>query len=231
MDIVEAYLTRGSKRAFLDKPVPKELLTQIIQVAMRVATTADTQAYELHIFGGDVIKEIKKAYLERVLADVPADCDMPYRPSEWPEPYASRRKALEDPKYGRTTFDLLGIDYLSPDARRQFNMKGCANLFGAPNGIVICLDKKLGIFEPWCLLDCGGLMQAILVLAHNYGLGCVPQMQIVAYPDVLRKILNIPDSKKIIVGISIGYPSDAPINTYKSRRSEVDEVVTWHGVK
>jgi nitroreductase len=55
-------------------------------------------------------------------------------------------------------------------------------------------------------------------------------MQIVAYPDVLRKILNIPESKKIIVGISLGYPAEAPINTYKSRRAAVDEIVTWYDV-
>ena len=230
MDIVECYLSRGSKRDFKDTPVPKELLTRIIELAMRVATTADTQAYEVHIFGGEAIEQIKKAYLERVLADVPANPDMAYRPAEWPEPYASRRAALESPKYGRTTFDLLGIDYRAPDARKQFNIKGCGHLFGAPNGIIICLDKKLGIFEPWCLLDCGGLMQSILLLAHNFGLGCVPQMQIVAYPDVLRQVLNIPLSKKIIVGISIGYPTDAPINTYKSHRSSLEEVVTWHGI-
>jgi nitroreductase len=210
MDIIEAYETRGSKRAFLDKPVPKELLVKIMQTAMRVATTADTQAYELYIFGGETIKQIKKEHMERVLAEVPTNPDMPYRPSEWPEPYASRRKALEDPKYGKTTFDLLGIDYRSPDARMQFNKMGCGNLFGAPNGIVICLDKKLGIFEPWCLLDCGALMQAIMLIAHSYGLGSVPQMQIVAYPEVLRKVLNIPDTKKIIGGIS-WLSSDAPI--------------------
>jgi hypothetical protein len=81
-----------------------------MEVAMRVANTADTQAYEVHIFGGEVIQKIKKAYMERVLADVPANPDMPYRPSEWPEPYASRRAALEDPTWGPTTFTLLGID-------------------------------------------------------------------------------------------------------------------------
>jgi hypothetical protein len=55
-------------------------------------------------------------------------------------------------------------------------------------------------------------------------------MQIVAYPDVLRTILKLPESKKIIVGISLGYQSNAHINTYKSRRAAVDEVVTWHDV-
>ena len=230
MDLVECLLTRGSKRDFKDTPVPKELLTKIMEQAMRVATTADTQAYEVHIFGGEVIKKIKKDYMERVLADEPTNPDMEYRPSEWPEPYASRRAALDNPQLGPTTFQLLGIDYYAPDARQQFNIKGCGNLFGAPNGIIISLDRVLGMFESWCLLDCGSLMQTILLLAHNHGLGAVPQMQIVAYPDVLRKHLNIPASKKIIAGISIGYPTDAPINTYKSHRLTVEEVVTWHGI-
>ena len=230
MDLVECLLTRGSKRDYKDTPVPKELLTKIMEQAMRVATTADTQAYEVAIFGGEVMKKIKKEYMEKVLADEPINPDMEYKPSEWPEPYASRRAALDSPIHGPTVFNLLDIDYYAPDARKQFNIKGCANLFGAPNGIIISLDRVLGMFEPWCLLDCGGLMQAILLLAHNHGLGAVPQMQIVAYPDVLRKYLNIPPSKKIIVGMSIGYPTDAPVNTYRSLRSPVEEVVTWYGI-
>jgi len=44
----------------------------------------------------------------------------------------------------------------------------------------------------------------------------------------VRRHLNIPDSKKLVLGISIGYPDkDALINTYRSIRVEMDEFVKW----
>jgi hypothetical protein len=53
----------------------------------------------------------------------------------------------------------------------------------------------------------------------------------VVYPDVIRRLMNIPSSKKIVIGVSIGYPEeDEIINRYVSDRLALDEMVTWHGI-
>ena len=80
-------------------------------------------------------------------------------------------------------------------------------------------------------MDVGGIVQTILLLAHNYGLGCCPQVQMVMYPDIIRRLMNIPPSKKIVVGLSIGYPDmDDVINKQVTERLPLDQIVTWHGI-
>jgi len=46
----------------------------------------------------------------------------------------------------------------------------------------------------------------------------------------LRRVLGIPDSKVIVLGISVGYPDwDDPVNQFRSEREPLDSVSTWYG--
>jgi nitroreductase len=52
----------------------------------------------------------------------------------------------------------------------------------------------------------------------------------VAYPDVIRKVLSLPEEKLLVLGIPIGYPDwDEPVNQYRSQRAPLDEVTKWYG--
>lgn len=69
-----------------------------------------------------------------------------------------------------------------------------------------------------------------MLLATKYALGTIPEIQAVLYPDVLRRILGIPDSKIIVLGIAIGYPNwDDPVNQFQSQREPLDMVTKWYG--
>jgi len=69
-----------------------------------------------------------------------------------------------------------------------------------------------------------------MLLASRYGLGTIPQIQAVDYPDILRKVLGIPDSKLIVLGIAVGYPDrDDPINQFRSEREPLDKIARWYG--
>jgi nitroreductase len=51
---------------------------------------------------------------------------------------------------------------------------------------------------------------------------------IVDYPEQVRKVVGIPDSKFIIIGIAIGYPDwDQPINKLRTNREEIENIVTF----
>jgi len=106
--------------------------------------------------------------------------------------------------------------------------------FDAPNAIFILTDRSLYYRDDnvnvWPLFDCGLVAQNILLLATDRGLGTIPEIQAVMYPDILRKMLNIPDSKLIVLGIALGYPDgDHPANKIRSDREPVDGLTTWHG--
>ena len=222
MDAAECVLTRKSVRAYKAKPVPRELLTKILDEAKRSPSCANTQPWEFNVFGGEVMEETRNAYRERFLSGGEAKPEIPYPFNAWPEPYFSRRMTLS-----RNQHKLLGIDSNNEEQVQQFWLKGYS-FFGAPNGIIICISNNL---PTWSVLDVGIILQSILLLAHNHGLGCCAQLQMVAYPDIIRKLMNIPASKKIVIGLSIGYPDgDDIINTSVTERLTLDEMVTWHGI-
>jgi nitroreductase len=222
MDLTNCISTRKSVRAYKATPVPKELLTRILDEARRSPSCANTQPWEFAVFGGQTMEEMKNAYRERFLSGVAPNPEIPYPFMAWPEPYRSRRLALS-----RKQHLLLGIDSNNKEQVQQYSLRGYG-FFGAPNGIIIYIADTLPV---WSVLDVGIVLQTILLLAHNYGLGCCAQLQMVVYPDVLRSLLNIPASKKIVVGIAIGYPDeDDIINKGASDRLALDEMVTWHGI-
>ena len=50
------------------------------------------------------------------------------------------------------------------------------------------------------------------------------------YPEVLRDLAGIPDSKRIMIAVALGYPDpDFPANRVESPRMPADEITTWMG--
>jgi len=79
-------------------------------------------------------------------------------------------------------------------------------------------------------MDIGALMQTICLAALHHGLGTCIEDQGTMFPDVVRKFTGMPDSKRIVISIAIGYPDwDFPANKLESRREPLENVVTWCG--
>jgi nitroreductase len=50
------------------------------------------------------------------------------------------------------------------------------------------------------------------------------------YDHVWRKYANIPESKRLVAGITIGYPDPGvPVNAMITPREPVDKTTTWLG--
>ncbi|MCX5906666.1 MAG: nitroreductase family protein, partial [Deltaproteobacteria bacterium] len=79
-------------------------------------------------------------------------------------------------------------------------------------------------------LDIGAVMQTLCLAALDYGLGTCIEDQGIMYPEVIREYTGIPDTKRLIVSIAIGYPEDHfPANRIESLREPVDSITTWCG--
>ncbi|MHC1578735.1 MAG: nitroreductase [Dehalococcoidia bacterium] len=225
MEVVEAIQQRKSIRSFKSSPVPKEILNEIMGLALRAPSWENTQPWEFAIVTGEKLEQIRQAFVgkagEETNPDVPG-------PRGFPEPYDTRRRVL-----GRKIFELKGIKREDKEKRRWWFLQGL-RLFGAPCVIYIYIDRSfyqqgdgLNVFP---IFDCGLVAGHIMLLATRYGLGTVAEIQAVLYPDVLRKVLNIPDSKLIVLGIAVGYPDwDDAVNQLHSEREPVDSVSTWYG--
>ena len=50
------------------------------------------------------------------------------------------------------------------------------------------------------------------------------------WPDILRELLAIPESKLIALGIAIGYPDfDARVNNIARTREPLESLARWYG--
>ena len=224
MDIVEVIQKRKSIRAFKPDPVPQEVLSKIAELALRAPSWANTQPWELAIVSGSKLEAIKEAFSTqhgvRALPDFPG-------PEEFPEAYKARFQTL-----------AAKMSEAAKEGRRgkkdgEWYLQG-PRLYGAPAAIYIFIGRSFyeqpGGLNVYPVFDCGLLAQNIMLLATDYGLGTIVQAQAVHYPNILRQMLGIPNSKLVLVGIAIGYPDwDNPINAFRSDREAMDSLVKWYG--
>jgi nitroreductase len=98
--------------------------------------------------------------------------------------------------------------------------------FDAPAAIIILTDRALTEAGP--LMDIGAVIQTICLAALEHGLGTCIEDQGVMYPENIRAGVNIPESKRIIISIAIGYPDkDFPANQLESPRESIGKIVSW----
>ena len=100
--------------------------------------------------------------------------------------------------------------------------------FNAPAAIIVSTDKSL---EPaHSYTDVGILMQTICLTALSHGLGTCIMGRPVDWPNNLREMLGVPQSKAMICGIIIGYPdTEDRANNVPRIRMPLEEWVSWHG--
>ena len=225
MDIVEAVRQRKSIRAFKPDTIPKEVLQEIVELACRAPSWSNTQPWELAIVSGEKLGEIRQATTEKAGEQPNPDLATP---REYPEPFDTRRRAN-----GIKLFEAKGISREDREKRRQWQLQGL-RLFEAPCVIYIYTERSFysagNSLNVWPIFDSGLIAENIMLLATRYGLGTIPQIQAALYPDVLRKVLGIPDSKLIVLGIAIGYPNwDDPVNQFRSEREPLDKIARWYG--
>ncbi len=220
MKVIEGIITRKSIRAFKPKPVSKNLLQKIITAARQSPSYTNTQPWEVAIVTGKKREELGRVLSELAAAEAKTNPDI-IKPADWPQELAERRT-----KHAEKRFQALGIHRDDKDQKRAMRLANF-QFYGAPCIIFLCQDRSL---TPYSIFDLGMFAQTLMLAAHSFGLGTCAQASIVDYPDAIRKCLDIPDSKRIVLGIALGYPDpDAKINAYQSDRVELEEFTRWFG--
>jgi nitroreductase len=227
MDVVQAIRERYSVRAFKSDPVPLDLLRKIIEQAQRAPSWANTQPWEFTVATGKKLEAIEEAFVKRGSSGMQNSQSEVARPPEYPEPYITRIKKLQEQEHRGRTSQMTKEEF---EARFADN----ARHYGAPACIYLLVGKNFLYQEKginvWAIYDCGSAVQNIMLLATNYGLGTIAQAMAVVYPDIIRKELGIPEDKLIALGISIGYPDAAnEVNKIRKNREPLDEIAKFYG--
>jgi nitroreductase len=222
MDVIESILSRYSARSFKAESVPKEIITKILDVATHSPSSGNSQPWEIFVAGGAVAARIRQSYLERFNQDIQAKPEMAGIPlDQWSQAMQDRMKTIISER-----IKLLGLntqDKADMKTYREFN----GGIFKAPVLVILCMDRVL---STWSAFDFGLLSQTIMLAARSYGVDSIVAQAFSSHPDILRKELDIPDNLKIVIGIGLGYADpENIINTYRSPRRPITEVVTFKG--
>lgn len=223
MDIIEAIKTRKSIRGYKPDEVPKTVLREILEIAGRSPSAMNTQPWEFLVIGGDVLQRIRQTNVEKLKAGVAPHGE--HSVTGWARDSIYRSRQVE---LAMQLFDLMGIQREDAVKRGEWMERGF-KFFDAPAAVIVLTDKSLAGSTP--LIDIGIVIQSICLAALHYGLGTCIEDQGCLYPDALREIAQIPDSKKIVMAIALGYPDwDFPANKIQTTRIPVDDMITWRGI-
>jgi nitroreductase len=219
MELEEAVRGRRSIRKFISKNIPRMFVDEILDTALWSPSWGNTQPWEFYVLTGEHLAAFKKAGTQ-VLADGLAFKPDIVMPDDWPSALKGRYNEL-----GKNLLDILGIKREDKDARNQLHAR-MASLFDAPCLIVACIPRD--VLAEYAMLDMGLVVQTICLLAHAKGLGTCIMAAAVRYPDLLRKIASIPDDRRIVMGIALGFPDpNYPLNRFERKRAKPREIVHW----
>jgi len=213
---------RRSIRGFKPKAVPREVICEVIDLAMRAPSSLNTQPWNFYVIAGEPLDRIRAGNTERNLAGVPSSREFRGH-GEYGG--AHRERQIE---IAKQLFGAMGIDRHDKEARLDWVLRGFRQ-FDAPLSIVVTYDRSIhgGDIAPF---DCGAVTNALVNAAWSRGLGCVINSQGIMQSPVVREHAGIADDQVIMICVAMGYPDDSfPANAVESRRKSVDEAVVFVG--
>lgn len=212
MHVTQALRERRSVRAFTQQVPSAELVQQLMQDAALAASGGNMQPWRVAAITGEP--------LQAMLADVAKTSGeenaqhLSYPPNLW-EPYRTRRFAN-----GEDLYRSIGIPREDKAGRFRQLAKN-AQFFGAPVGIIVFTDQRMGPVQ-W--MDLGLYLKAFMLRATEEGLATCAQGFWRRYDAIVKQHIEVPEGYLVSYGIALGYEDkDAPINSLRATRAEFGE--------
>jgi nitroreductase len=230
-NFVELTSNRRSIREFQNRPLDRQVLNEVLDAAKWAPTWCNTQPYFLAIAEGEKKDRISAAIIEAFRASQSAgkpnflskikkkifgkktfsgDYNTAF---DYPGKFGEARA-----KSGTALYKSMGIERADQQARDKQLIANYKS-FGAPTAIYLFAHDSM---REYGFLDSGIFLQNLMLAASARGLGTCAQGSLAKWADVIRKEFEIPEGYKFLCGVSIGYPSDAPVNSFNPGRRPLD---------
>ena len=205
MNAVEAIRGRKSIRAFLPRPVPKDVITQVLEASRWAPSGCNRQPWRVTVATGEDCSALADRLVERV-----------------------REREPHTPCSSGSSPSALVIG-LGQEAERlgqslwEFVVLGSYGFYSAPVVVVVSHPGSRGN-------DVSQFVTTMLIAAHSLGLGTCWLGYPLSHAALIRRALDIPADERIRAVVALGYPDlDSPANAYRSPRDELATFVRWVG--
>jgi len=215
MDTLKTIRERRSARAFQPVPVPGETVEEILKLTINAPSANNLQPWEFVVVMDEekerLSRRLLKAYKEKQIS-----CGSG---AVKPLPKAIRQRGLNTLESMKPYVEKTGSSVDS------FINEGSCNFYGAPVAVIICIDD---CFSARQMVDVGAAVGYMVLAAQASGLATCPIGLITDYADEIKELLNIPENKKIVIGVALGYPDrENPMSQFRSSRASLSELVRW----
>jgi len=209
-------INRKSARKFLDKPVLRSDIEDLIKYAGTAPSAINLQPWEYIVTHGEekdrLVRRLNKVHSQKKVSCGPGTT------KPLPEHFVNR---------SRRTMDVMKPEI--EDLNIPFNRyieEGSCSFYGAPVAVIVCMDT---LFPKLRYLDVGMSVSCLLLAAEEKGLSTCPIGLITDYGEEIKDALNIPEQKEILLTIALGYADKkAPINNIQTDRGPLKEILTWY---
>jgi nitroreductase len=219
MDLIEGIETRRSIRAFKNTPIPDEIWNNILKAASNSPSYTNTQPWEVAVVCGKKRDELRKILFDLARKKAETHPDIPM-PTGWPKEHEARSR-----DHGARRLAALGVERADDTEREKLRLMNF-EFYGGPCAILLFMEGSL---NEWSIFDMGLFAQNLILAAHSFGVESCLQASVTNYAQEIKEFLGVPESKKLIIGISLGYPdNEAQLNTYRAIKQKPEEFVKWY---
>ncbi|MCY4185861.1 MAG: nitroreductase [Rhodobacteraceae bacterium] len=220
-NLQDIVLARRSIRGYLPDPVPRPILENILQIARSAPSGANLQPGRFTVLTSDALKNLTVSLIGAIRNDRPDVSEYSYFPNPLSQHLLARKRAT-----GFGLYDALNIAKRDIKARKK-QFEHNYRFFGAPVGIVVSIDKRMG---KGCFMDLGMAIQNLLIGIETEGLSSCGIGALANYGDLVHEHLNLPDEEIVVCGIAVGYADpENPVNKFKTPRIDLDEYSDFLG--
>lgn len=216
-----AITGRHSTRSFLETPVSKEVVADVLRVASRAPSGSNMQPWCVYVLREKPLAAVTESLCDAFDRGDAEHREYQYYPAEWRSPYVERRRAA-----GWGLFARVGVvrgDRKASARQRRRNFE----FFGAPVGLIFTIDDDL---ETGSWIDYGIFLQSVMIAARGAGLATCPQAAIANYPHILRQELPIGAHETVVCGMALGYEDpEHDANDLVTERATLEEFATFIG--
>lgn len=222
MNLDKAITERRSIRGYLDKPVPRALLEEIIALALRAPSSMNTQPWHFHVLTGEVLDKVRDGNSSRMLAGVPPVREITDH-AAYAGPHRDRQVGI-----AKQLFAAMGIAREDTEMRQDWVMRGFRQ-FDAPVSVVVTFDRTLRE-DTIAHFDLGAVTYGLVLAAWSRGLGAVINGQGIMQSPVVREHAQIPEDQVIMTCVALGWPNeDFAANAVVSTRRDVNDMARFVG--
>lgn len=211
---------RRSTRGFLNTPLEPQAIIDVLEEATQAPSNCNTQPWIVHVVSGAKRDELSRAMLADATAGIRTP-DFPFERDAYHGVYQERNA-----QQARTYYEALGVTRDDSKGRESAYLRNF-DFFGAPHCALLFMPAPYDVHVAG---DIGMFAQTLLLALTARGYAGIPQTSLGYFAATTRKVLGVPESLKLLFGVSFGYADPEYVgHGFDLGRAPLGENVVLHG--